>query len=95
VVANGRPYEVTTFRKDVQTDGRHAVAYDLARIVLIEERDGLARGSQAGEVDHHGLAVIGLHGAAGVGHAAELLELFVASVHAHLGLDPLDGRGGQ
>ncbi len=25
VVADGRPYEVTTFRKDVQTDGRHAI----------------------------------------------------------------------
>lgn len=25
VVAAGRPYEVTTFRKDVQTDGRHAI----------------------------------------------------------------------
>lgn len=25
VIANGTPFEVTTFRKDVQTDGRHAV----------------------------------------------------------------------
>ena len=24
VVAEGRPYEVTTFRRDVTTDGRHA-----------------------------------------------------------------------
>jgi len=60
VVAGGRPHEVTTFRRDVETDGRRAV---VAYSTLIEE-DAQRRDFTMNAIyaDRHGTVIDPLHG---------------------------------
>ena len=60
VVAEGRPHEVTTFRRDVETDGRRAVVAYSTRIEEDAQRRDFTM--NALYADRHGIVLDPLHG---------------------------------